>query len=233
MYKNHQNTIRNNMISKISKLGLSLILALIMISHSNLSQAAEIQLLDQGVYPYIGFGAGAALISGVATPSYTQPEERERLALGSATQTYASLAFGFVWKRTSSPGWHSMFQVSYRPLSFSVRDGDTTHNYRQNMASLDFLESYGFFNNWVPYIGISWNFYDLNFEDTSSDTGAISQSTNRLGLVGGWDIMSNPNSKWRFRTNFRLHSEIPINYNGGRVGFPNFEIEPFNFIYRF
>lgn len=232
MSNTHTNNI-SNIAKQVTKLTIAVTLSLFFIGYANISHSDEIQLLDRGIYPYLGFGAGAAVLSGVATPSYTQNEEREGLALGSSTRAYASLAFGFVWKRNSSPGWQSMFQLSYRPISFSVKDGTTTHNYQQSMFSLDFLESYGFFNNWVPYIGITWNFYNLGFEDTSSDAGSVSESLNRLGIVGGWDILSNPNSKWRFRTNFRLHSEIPINYDGARVGFPNFEIEPVNFIYRF
>lgn len=213
-------------------ISITLMLAISMLAYSGVSQAENLQLLDRGVYPYLGFGGGLAALSGVATPSYTEGSESDQLALGSATQTYYSLALGFVWKRGNSPGWQSMFQLSHRPLSFSTKDGDISHDYKQNMLSLDFIESYGFFNSWVPYIGISWNFYNLEFKDSSVGT-STSASPSRLGVMGGWDILTNPTSHWRFRTNFRWHPEVSLNYEGEKVGFPNFEIEPINFIYRF
>ncbi|MCH9664324.1 MAG: hypothetical protein K0U41_00555 [Gammaproteobacteria bacterium] len=217
----------------LTKTSIALALVMALTGYSSMSQAAEIELLDRGVYPYLGFGGGLALLSGVATPSYTADEDLRPLALGAATQAYYSVALGFVWKRGTSPGWQSMFQLSYRPLAFSTKSSGRTHNYKQNMLSLDFLESYGYFSSWVPYIGLSWNFYNLQFEDTGSDEGATSESTSRLGIVGGWDILSNPDSHWRFRTNFRWHPEISLNYAGDKVSFPNFEIEPIQVIYRF
>ncbi|MBE8182281.1 MAG: hypothetical protein HAW61_02005 [Candidatus Portiera sp.] len=226
-----KNKLLNTLYTLTSKGSIILALTLSFVCYSGVSQAENIKLLDKGIYPYLGFGGGAAILSGVATPSYTA-SARNQLAISGEQQAYGTINFGFVWKRNTSPGWQSMFQISYRPLSFAVKDGATTHKYQQNMVSLDFLESYGFFNNWVPHIGISWNFYNLRFEDTSVGE-STSASTSRLGIVGGWDIMTNPNSHWRFRTNFRWHGNIPVNYEGEKVGFPNFEIEPINFIYRF
>lgn len=198
------------------------------------SQAAEIELLDQGIYGYVGLGVGIATRTGSTdSGEYTQDPSRKALALGNDAQSYASLNVGMIWKRNNIPGWQSAFQISYRPLSFTKSSGGVTHRYGQRIISVDFIESYGYFNGWMPYVGLSLSSFALSFNDSSDGNSGESGQVAQLGFVGGWDIVPKPTSRFRIRTNFRWHPSIKRDYQGARVVFPNFEVEPIQFIIRF
>ena len=194
--------------------------------------AAETQLLEPGVYGYTGLGAGLATrVGGERAEEYTYQSD---LALKQDAHSYFSLNLGLIWKRRNIPGWQSSFQISYRPFSFSIAGSGTKHSYGQRALSFDFLENYGFFNRWTPYVGLSISSFGLSFSDSSNTAaGTTMRQVAQIGFIGGWDIIAEPNSNWRFRTTFRWHPNISLTYDGKRVQFPNFEIEPIQVIYRF
>ena len=192
--------------------------------------ADEVPVLDKGIYGTIGFGAGLAALAAITEGSATKNLMYE---LGGAGQSFLSVSGGFLWKRTETVGWNSYLQFSYRPVSFS-NQGD---EYTQNIFSVDFLQTYGYWSGWNPFVGFSWALYDLEFTGAAGrgiGTGGVSGSDNQFGFVGGWDLMGTPASNWIFRTTFRWYPKIEITHsNQETVTFPNFEIQPIEVIYRF
>lgn len=194
---------------------------------------ANTEPLDIGVYGYLGLGIGYGDDLGTPPSEYIKNNHPQ---LEIKPHPYVSYNLGFIWKRKINPGWQSMFQLSYRPLDFSVLSTNTRHIYNRRTLSLDFLESYGYINHFSPYIGISWSFFEVQFgerEDSQPNENRASKSFNTLGFIGGWDFLAGPSQRWRFRSNFRWYTDVSLNYQGQRVAFSNFEFEPIQVIFRF
>ena len=188
--------------------------------------------LEIGVYGYLGIGVGYGDNLGAASSEYINnnfPQHK------TSANPYASYNLGLIWKRKINPGWQSMFQAAYRPLSFSVSQKGINHDYSQQMLSFDFIESYAFIRGFSPYVGISLNFFELKFKETGVDgtTNEADKSSSQVGFIGGWDLAKSPNSRWRFRTDFRWYPDTSLNYKGQRVTFSNFEFQPIQVIVRF
>ncbi len=195
----------------------------------------ESEPLEIGVYGYFGIGVGYGGNLGAASSEYINNNLPQH---ETSANPYASYNLGLIWKRKINPGWQSMFQAAYRPLSFSVSQNGINHDYSQQMLSFDFIESYAFIRGFSPYVGISWNLFELKFKETGSKNvdsvmNEVDKSSSQVGFIGGWDLAKTPNSRWRFRTDFRWYSDISLSYQGQRVTFPNFEFQPIQVIVRF
>lgn len=186
--------------------------------------------LEIGYYTYGAVGFSFASQLGAPGSEYVD-NHAPSLRVTTDPFRFPEYSLGFIAKRKIALGWRSMLQLAYRKMEKTVTDQDITHRYQRTAYSLDFLESYTNQQGFVPYVGISWNLEELSF----SPEMAIKEERRytHFGLVGGWDILPYPASRWFVRTHFRWYPDTSLFYQGQRVSFPNLEFSPIQFVVRF
>ena len=184
------------------------------------------QPLERGFYAYGGIGFSSAWQWGAPNSQYVE-KQSPYLDVAENPFLFYEWTLGFIAKRKTNVGWRSMLQLAYRPMEKEARAFGTQHSYKRTAYSLDFLESYGDFHGFVPYVGVSWNIDRLEFMTNEDGGERVREEHRHFGLVGGWDILPRLDSRWFLRTNLRWYAHTDLNYQGQRVSFPNFE---FNFI---
>lgn len=191
--------------------------------------------LEIGYYTYGAVGLSFASQLGAPGSQYVA-NNAPSLDVATDHFVFPEWTLGFIAKRKITLGWRSMLQLAYRSMGKEVSDQNAGHKYQRVAYSLDFLESFKYERGFVPYVGISWNLEELEFypnmkaqEEGTPET----HSYTHFGLVGGWDLLPDPNSRWFVRTNFRWYPDTSLSYQGQRVSFPNFEISLIQLVARF
>jgi len=194
--------------------------------------------LEIGYYTYGAVGLSFA--SQLSAPS-SEYVENNAPSLDVATHyfVFPEWTLGFIAKRKITLGWRSMLQLAYRAMEKEVSDHNIMHKYQRVGYSLDFLESFSYQQGFVPYVGISWKLEQLEFypEMTTQEERVTrrphTHTYTHFGLVGGWDLLPHPNSRWFIRSNFRWYPDTSLSYQGQRVSFPNFEVGLIQLVARF
>ena len=197
-------------------------------------RAAENEPLDNGFYAYAGLGASVSMQLAAPSATYIEANAPD-LSASDETYLHTEWNLGFIWKRYPQAGRRSMLQLAYRPMQLRLVNGDRQHLYERSAYSLDFLESYAYARGFMPFIGVSINHDVLRFRSSGGPQAAqtFDRAYTHLGFVGGWDIAPSPRSKWLIRSTFRWYPGVGLRPDGGRIEFPNFEYNFFQFLFRF
>lgn len=183
--------------------------------------------LAKGIYYYFGIGPSAAWL--LEEDVYIK-KNQPAFSITENVHVFPEISLGIVWKNIEKKGHRSILNISQRPQNLQVKGFGRTNIYRNNSTAIEFLQSFWDYNGFVPFLGGSYNINRLYFE---TEEKSYQKTNNSFGLIFGWDILPTHTTNWYLRTVLRYYPEISLEIDGGKILFPNFEINFIQYVYQF
>lgn len=184
--------------------------------------------LPKGVHLYVGGGPSSSWLtsSDVGFPRNGSISQKPAI--------FPELSVGAEWKFASAKGVRSIFNMSYRNQVLEDEAFLSKQEFRNEAMSIELMQSFGDYNGFVPFLGLSLTRSNMSYKIEMVDSVAkYSDSKSHLGYVFGWDILPNHTDKLFLRTILRYYPNIKMRSESRYIRFPNFEFNFIQAVYRF
>lgn len=180
--------------------------------------------LPNGNHFYLGIGPSTAWLTKSDDPMLPNGSIRETPAV------FPELSAGFELKRVRKKGVKTLINLAYRPQSLRVDAYKAEQTFNNQALSLDLMQSFADYYGFVPFVGLSLMYNDLEYKQANERYG---DSAVNWGVAFGWDILPNHTDRFYLRTMLRYYPDISISVDSHEIAFPNFEFNFIQAMYRF